>query len=183
MRACGICGVTALYNFQYYFQYIDNKYCGESPKAKCIRYGVANYIMLEHRTNSSGQKINVCNRCQSKEDQEKENVYVVMHSPEYIASILKVHPLKVQLLSFLDISLWLEENKFDFASGQIEDCSLLNSPLVCSDGIMDEKEFWEGLVEDLQPIVEANNCNPWFKKYVTNFESPNNISTSVYVLS
>ncbi|KAG0593759.1 hypothetical protein M758_UG016400 [Ceratodon purpureus] len=47
---------------------------------------------------------------------------------------------------------------------------------------MDEGEFLEGLFDDLQPIIEGNRKNPWFKQYETNFESSNNRSTSVCVL-
>ena len=97
--------------------------------------------------------------------------------------ILKVHPLKVQLLSFLDISVRIEENKYGFVSGQIEDFSLLDNPLVSSDGVLDDKDFFEGLVDELQPIMEGNSRNPWFNMYLTNFESSNNKSTSVCVLS
>ena len=108
---------------------------------------------------------------------------VLMHSQEYMASILKLHSLKVQLLSFLDISLRLEDNKYGFVPGKIEDFSLLNSPLVSNNGSIDKIDFLEGLVDNLQPIIEANNNNPWFNKYITNFENSKNRNTSVCILS
>lgn len=183
MRACGVSGVTILNSVRFEMRYVYNQYCGLVPQEGCTRYGVANYLVSKHTTDSTGKKMNVCNKCRSGTDQEKENVYVVMQSPEYMLSILKLHPLKVQLLSFLDISMRLKENKLGFLSGQIEDISLLNNPLVSSSGCIDEEEFVEGLVNDLQPIIEGNCENPWFKKYVTNFESPNYSSTSICVLS
>ena len=183
MRVCGMCGITTLHNFQWYIQYVDNQFCGENLEQGCTRYGVANYIMSKHNTDASGLKINVCNKCRGQRGQNQGNPYVEMHSPEYLACILKVHPIKVQLLSFVDISLRIEENKYGFVSGQIEDFSLLHSPLVSSEGSIDDKGFFEELVDELQPIIEGNSRNRWFNMYLTNFESSNNRSTSVCVLS
>ena len=148
-----------------------------------MQCGVTNYIMSKHTTDASGLKMNVCNRCRGQRGQNQGNPYVLMHSPEYLACILKVHPIKVQLLSFVDTSLRIEENKYGFVFGQIEDFSLLNSPLVSLEGSIDDKGFFEGLVDELQPIIEGNSRNPWFNMYLTNFESSNNRSTSVCVLS
>ena len=139
--------------------------------------------MSEQTTDASGLKMVAYNKCRAKRGLQEENPYVVMQSSKYMVCILKVHPLKVQLLSFLDISVRIEENKYGFVSGQIEDFSLLDNPLVSSDGVLDDKDFFEGLVDELQPIMEGNSRNPWFNMYLTNFESSNNKSTSVCVLS
>ena len=155
-----MCGIIALHNFRWYFQYVDKQFCGENPEQGCTQYGVANYIMSKHTIDASGLKMNVCNRRRGQRGQNQGNPYVVMHSLEYLACILKVHPIKVQLLSFVDISLRIEENKYGFVSEQIEDFSLLNSPLVSSEGSIDDEGFFEGLVDELQPIIEGNCCNP-----------------------
>jgi hypothetical protein len=94
-----------------------------------------------------------------------------MQPKEYLNFLLILHPLKVQMLSFLDISMWIEEHKFGFVSSQIEDMSLLNNPLLCGDRTIDENEIFDDLVNELKTILEYNVIhNPWFSKYLTNFE-------------
>jgi hypothetical protein len=75
------------------------------------------------------------------------------------------------MLSFLDISICIEEHKLGFVLNQIEDMSLLNNPLLCGDGTIDENEFFDDLVNELKTILKYNMIhNPWFSKYLTNFE-------------
>jgi hypothetical protein len=57
--------------------------------------------------------------------------------------------LKVQMLSFLDISILLEDRKYGFVSGQINNTNLLNIPMLCGDNAINDKAFFEGLVDDL----------------------------------
>jgi hypothetical protein len=49
--------------------------------------------------------------------------YVVYHTLDYMRDLLKAHPLKVQLLSFLDISIPLDEHKYCSFLGQVVDSS------------------------------------------------------------
>jgi hypothetical protein len=42
-----------------------------------------------------------------------------MQPKEYFKNILRLHPLKIQMLSVLDISMHVEEHKFGFVLGQI----------------------------------------------------------------
>ena len=71
---------------------MDNQYNGENPQEGCIRNGVANYLMSKYTANSIGYNMNVCNKCRNKRGQETENAYVVIQSPKYMASVLKLHP-------------------------------------------------------------------------------------------
>jgi hypothetical protein len=57
--------------------------------------------------------------------------------------LLKAHPLKVQLLSFLNISICLDEHKYGFVLGQIVDSSLLNNLIISNDEFLDKKYFLE----------------------------------------
>jgi hypothetical protein len=94
-----------------------------------------------------------------------------MQPKEYLKKLLRLHPLKVQMLSFLDISMCIEEHKFGFISSQIEDMSLLNNLLLCGDGTIDESDFFYDLVNKLKTILNNNVIhNPWFSKNLTNFE-------------
>jgi hypothetical protein len=58
-------------------------------------------------------------------------------------NFFKTHPLKVQLLSFLHISIPLYEHKYDFLLGQVVDSSLLNNLILSSDEFLDEEFFLE----------------------------------------
>lgn len=94
-----------------------------------------------------------------------------MQPKEYFKKLLRLHPFKVQMLSFLDISMCIEEHKFGFISSQIEDMSLLNNLLLCGDGTIDESEFFYDLVNELKKILKYYVIhNPWFSKNLTNFE-------------
>jgi hypothetical protein len=44
----------------------------------------------------------------------------------------------------------IKEHKFGFALGQIEDMNLLNNPLLCGGGTIDESEFFDDLVNALR---------------------------------
>jgi hypothetical protein len=73
-------------------------------------------------------------------------------------------------MSFLDILILLEDRKYGFVSGEINNTSLLNSPMLCGDNAINDVAFFEDLVDDLQPLLEKNLSN--FKK--TNFKKTNN---------
>ena len=97
---------------------------------------------------------------------------------------MKLNPLKVQMLSFLDVSIILEQHKYGFTSRKISDTSLLNTPFLCDPDMINDKTFFKGLVDNLLPLLEKNiQDSPWFSIYLTNFEKTNNQSTSMYVLS
>ena len=79
-----------------------------------------------------------------------------MMTSEYLSSNLKLNLLRVQMLSFLDILILLEDYKYGFILGQIRDTSLLNSPMLCSNNSFNDEAFFEGLVDDLQSLLEKN---------------------------
>jgi len=63
-----------------------------------------------------------------------------------------------------------KEHKSGFVLGQIKDTNLLNNPLLCGGGTIDENDFFDDLVNALKTISEYNVIhNPWFSKYLTNF--------------
>jgi hypothetical protein len=62
--------------------------------------------------------------------------YIVIHSPNYMNSMLCLHPIYVQLLSLIDKSLHIQEKHFGFNIGQMSEKSLLSSPLLSWDCIL-----------------------------------------------
>jgi hypothetical protein len=137
---------------------------GDVPGCTC--YGIANHFISKYTTNALGDYMNLCYKCKCSNDHADHCPYIVMMTREYFSSILKLNPLKVQMLSLLDISMILEERKYGFVFGQISDTSLLNSPMLCGTNIINDDEFFEGLLDDLQPLFEKNfSNNLWFKIY------------------
>jgi hypothetical protein len=97
--------------------------------------------------------------------------------------LLKVHPLKVYLLSFLDISICSHEHKYGFVSKQIVDSNLLNNHLLSNDEFFN-KFFFGNLVDDMFPLLQKTyTCNPWFKLYKIFLEKQDNKNTNVCVWS
>jgi hypothetical protein len=78
---------------------------------------------------------------------------------DYLSNTLKLNLLRIQILSFLDISILLKDHKYGFISGQINDTSLLNSSTLCDDNAINGEAFFEGLVDNLQPLLEKNLSN------------------------
>ncbi len=96
--------------------------------------------------NASSIDMFVCTKCFKTSLTHNQNPYLVIQPKEYFKFLLRLHPLKVQMLSFLDISICIKEHKFGFVSSQNEDMSLLNNPLLCGGGTIDENEFFDDLV-------------------------------------
>jgi hypothetical protein len=108
--------------------------------------------MAKYTTNATSNFMNICNKCKTFDNPADNCLYIVMMTLEYLSSILKLISLRVQMLSFLDILILLEDRQYGFVLGQINDISLLNSPMLCGDNAINDKEFFEDLVDDLQPL-------------------------------
>jgi hypothetical protein len=149
----------------------------------CTRYGIENYFMAKYTTNATDNFMNICRKCKTSDNLDEYCLYIVTMTPDYLSSLLKLNPLSVQMLSFLDILILLEDCKYGFFSRQISNISLLNSPMLCGDNVINDEAFFEGLVDDLQSLLEKNLFdNPWFLNFLTNFEKTNNRNTNMYVL-
>jgi len=108
--------------------------------------------MAKYSMNALGIHMFVGTKCFKTSLTNNQNPYLVMQSKEYFKNILILHPLRIQKLSFLDISMHTKEHKFGFVLGQIKDMNLLNDPLLCGGGTIDENEFFDDLVNALKTI-------------------------------
>jgi hypothetical protein len=108
--------------------------------------------MAKYTTNAIGNFMNICNKCKTSDNSNDYCPYIAMMTSEYLSSNLKLNLLRVQMLSFLDILILLEDHKYGFVSGQISDTSLLNSPMLYGDNSFNDEAFFEGLVDNLQPL-------------------------------
>jgi hypothetical protein len=75
-----------------------------------------------------GVYINLCKKCKNSKYYANHCPYIVIMIPHYFSSILKYNPLKVQMLSFLDILMILDNCKYGLVFGHIRNTSLLKNP-------------------------------------------------------
>jgi hypothetical protein len=171
-------------NQKHHYKLLPNTYTDAcNPIPGCTPYGTANALLADCTTNANGHKMNVCLKCKSNMTAPPNSRYVVYQSPSYFNSIVSSHPLHVQLLSFLDIGIYIESKNWGFSIGEISETSLLNSPLLYWDGVIDSTPLIETISSSLGPILNQNmDTNPAFEDFFTVFEQPQK-SRSMCVLS
>ena len=132
--------------------------------------GMGNGTLLPHMTRASDGKWFRCVACTEPEARKNRVKHVVHMTPDYTRKILGAHPLHIQMLSLIDISMNFV-NRFDqVAKAEVNpEGLLLSSPLVCQgppppDGT--------GLDEDCRDILAINVNNPSFKRYKSLAELP-----------
>ena len=184
MLCCAICGLTKLINkasITHTNTKVHNIF-GMAPWY--IWYRIANYFIAKYTINATGNFMNICNKCKISNNPINYCPYVVTMTLEYLSRLLRLNPLKIHMLSFLNISILLEDRKYGFVLWQISDTSLLNSPMLCGGNAINVEAFFESLVDDLQSLLEKNLFNnPWFSIYLTNFKKTSNWNTGMCVLS
>ena len=127
--------------------------------------------------------MNVCLKCKSNINAPPNLKYVVYQCPSYFNFIVSSHPLYVQLLSFLDIGIHIESRNWGLFTCEITETSLINSLLLCWDGVIDCTLLVEMTSSLLGPILNQNmDTNPTFKDFFTIFEQPQK-SNSMCILS
>jgi hypothetical protein len=114
MHTCVICGIMKLYNFSHTLKKIPNIFnLDDIPIRGCTCYEITNILMAHHTMSKDCSKISTT--CNWHIDIIAHQFpHVVYHTLDYMRDLLKAHLLKVQLLSFLHISIPLDEHKYDF---------------------------------------------------------------------
>jgi hypothetical protein len=105
--------------------------------------------MAKYTTNATSNFMNICSKCKIFNSPDDYYPYIVTMTPDYKSSLLKLNQLRVQMISFLDVSILLEDRKYGFVLGQISNISLLNSPMLCGDNVINDKAFFERSIDDL----------------------------------
>ncbi len=114
--------------------------------------------------------IYICSKCYVERDAPTYVKYVVFQSPTHMKALLFEHPFYIQLLFFLNIRLHIQKWNWGFSIGEIIDSSLLNSPLLNCDGILDKKISHQNVINIISPLFSRNmKSNPWYKQYITIF--------------
>jgi len=78
--------------------------------------------------------------------------YVVFQSPTYRKALLSKHPFYIQLLLFLNIGLHIQKQNRGFSTSEVIDSSLLNSPLLSLDGILNKKISCQNVINIISPF-------------------------------
>jgi hypothetical protein len=135
-----------------------------SPLMGCMPYGIANCVMAKYTTNENGEYMYVCTKCDKQQYKFYNTSYIVLHFPNYRNLMLCFHPIYVQLLSLIDIGLHIQEKHFGFSIVQINEKSLLNTPLQNWNGILEKEISQNEVMNIIMPMfVENINTNPLFK--------------------
>ncbi len=74
------------------------------------RYGIANCIMVKYITNENGTLMFICKKCDKDKYSAYKTSFIVFHSPNYMNSMLSIHPIYIQLLSLVDIGQCFYDN-------------------------------------------------------------------------
>jgi hypothetical protein len=75
--------------------------------------------MSTYTTTSDGLHVYVCNACFKFYGEPERIKYVVFQSMDYMKQIFVNNLLDLQLLSFIDISMKIEQQNYGFMHGQI----------------------------------------------------------------
>jgi hypothetical protein len=119
-------------------------------------YGIANCVMAKYTTNENGEYMYVCTKCDKQQYNFYNTSYIVLHFPNYMNSMLCLHPIYVQLLSLIDIGLHIQEKHFGFSIGQISEKSLLTTPLLNWNGIFIKKISQNEIMNTIMPMFVKN---------------------------
>jgi len=109
MQCYAICEVVKLINKKKHYKTLYNKYNNTSEKQMgCTPYAMANVMMATYTTCNNGKLMYLCNKCHSNQKKPWNATYVVYQAPSYMATLLSTHPIHVQLLYFLNITLQMQ---------------------------------------------------------------------------
>jgi hypothetical protein len=65
--------------------------------------------MEKYTINAIGNFMNICSKCKTCDNYDEYCPYIVMMTPEYLFSFLKLNPLRVQMMSFFNILILLKD--------------------------------------------------------------------------
>ncbi len=146
-------------------------------------YGCSNIIMFTYTTISDLLHVYVCNACFKFYEQPKWIKYVVFQSMDYMKQILANNPLDLQLFSFIDISIKIEQRNYGFMHGKIQLFGLLGNPLFYCNSKFQPTSTSKDVNLAFKDLLHQNlSSNPLIQKYITNIEKPNP-THGLYVLS
>jgi hypothetical protein len=122
MKYCALCGSIKLGHHIQHFKRRRNTYNNQiSPLMGCTPYGIANCVMAKYTINENGEYMYVCTKCDKQQYNFYNASYIVFHFPNYMNSMLCLHPIYLQLLSLIDIGLHIQEKHFGFNIEQMSE--------------------------------------------------------------
>ena len=140
-------------------------------------------MLSKNTTTSDDSHMYVCEKCNDNSQNPPYAPYVVFQSLFYFNSLLNCHPLHIQLLSFLDIYLHIQNRERGFYNRKIVETSHLNNLLLSYDNILDQDTIVDEISTKIGHILTQNmSTNPWYKTYKCIFEQAQK-NTGICVLS
>jgi hypothetical protein len=93
---------------------------------------------------------------------------------DYMKHFFVNNLLHLQLLSFIDISMKIEQQNYGFMHGQIQPSGLLDNPLLYWNSKFQQTSTSKDVNLAFKDLLHQNlTSNPLIQKYITNIEKPN----------
>jgi len=109
MKCCAICGLTKLNHQHKHFKKLNSMYNKlNTTESGCTPYGFANCLLSNYTMTSNGKEMYLCLKSYLEWNMITFAKYVVFQSPSYKKALLSKHPFYLQLLSFLNIGLHIQ---------------------------------------------------------------------------
>ncbi len=165
------CGFPKLHLQGTHFNVVPNTF---AIVVGATSYGCSNIIGSTYKTSSDGLHVRVCNACLKFYEQPEWIKYVVFQSMDYMKHFFVNNLLHLQLLSFIDISMKIEQQNYGFMHGQIQPSGLLDNPLLYWNSKFQQTSTSKDVNLAFKDLLHQNlTSNPLIQKYITNIEKPN----------
>jgi hypothetical protein len=113
-------------------------------------------------------------KCHIERDVPTYVKYVIFQSPTYMKALFVSTSILYTIMFFFKILDYIYKNKFGVLTREIIDSSLLISPLLSWDGILDKKKSHPNVINIIFLLFSQNmKNNPWYKQYIIIFEQSN----------
>jgi len=131
-------------------------------------------LLSDYTTTLNGKEIYICSKCHIERDVPTYVKYVIFQSPTYMKAIFVSTSILCTIMFFFNIGLHIQKKNWGFNTCEIIDPSLLNSPLLSWDGILDKNKSHQNVINIIFPFFSQNmKNNPWYKQYIIIFEQSN----------
>jgi hypothetical protein len=132
----------------------------------------ANLMLLHFTRNLDGTKWAHCSLCKHADQRNRRAAYLVAMAPSYLTTMLGVvrsDPIALQLLSVIDVRLYVTKRWNQFVRGELARDSLLDCPVVVAGDIPVPAPIPEAVSDMLVQLLRSNRI---LQRYLSMGEQP-----------
>ena len=133
---CAICGLTKLTNKALMTLMNTKVQNWFGTILGCTWYRTKNYFMAKYTTNAINNFMSICSKYKLSDNHDDYYLYIVTMNLEYLSSLLKLNPLSTNGLFLGHFDTTRRPQVWLFL--KINDTSLLNSPMLWGNNIIDD---------------------------------------------